>query len=86
MPLTAMKARYVGRLASGASDLDAPADLPDDEVIERVTAVQGSERWSGGRGDVCPAGVMRRAPRDVAIYHRLAGRRRDARAAAGGWA
>lgn len=86
MQLTATKAGYVGGLASGAPDLDALADLPDDEVIERVTEVQGSERWSGGRGNVCPARVMRRAHRDVAIHHRLAGRRRAARAAAGGWA
>jgi hypothetical protein len=70
----------------GRTDPDALADLPDDEVIEQVTAVHGSERWSGGRGDVCPAGVMRHAHQDVAGRHRLAGRRRDARAVAGGWA
>jgi hypothetical protein len=70
----------------GGADRDALAELPDDEVIEQVTAVHGSERWSGGRGDVCPAGVMRRGLHDVAIHHRLAGRRSDARAVAGGWA
>lgn len=50
--LTAMKAAYVvglaRQMASGVLDLDAPADLSDDEVIERVTAVRGFVRGSAG--------------------------------------
>ena len=100
MQVTTMKAEYVVGLAlqvaSGALDLDALAGLPNDEVIERVTAVRGFGRWSAewflarclGRGDVCPAGdlAVRRAHQNVAVHYLLAGRRLEARAAAGGGA
>lgn len=56
-------------LASG--DLDSSAGLPNDEVMERLTAVRGFGRWSAewfvargrGRGAVCPVGdpAVRRA-------------------------
>ena len=123
MQLTTMKAEYVVGLArhvaSGALDLDSLAGLPNDEVIERLTAVRGFGRWSAewflarclGRGDVCPAGdlavrrafehfygrgramsertIRRRAAawrthQNVAVHYLLAGRRLEARAAAGG--
>jgi DNA-3-methyladenine glycosylase II len=49
---------------SGALDLDRLADLPDDEVRERLMAVKGIGRWSAdmfllrelGRPDVLPSG------------------------------
>jgi DNA-3-methyladenine glycosylase II len=62
-----MKAQYVvglaRQVASGALDLDSLARLPNDEVIERLTAVRGFGRWTAewflarglGRPDVCPA-------------------------------
>lgn len=53
MQLTTMQAEHVVGLArpvaSGAFDLDALVDLPNDEVIERVTAVRGFGRGSGER-------------------------------------
>lgn len=70
MQFTARKAEYIvglaGRVASGDLDLGALSACPNEEVIERVTAVRGLGRWTAewflarglGRGDVCPAGDL----------------------------
>lgn len=64
------KAEYIRDLArsvvTGALDLDALADAPNAEVIERLTGLRGLGRWTAdwflarccGRGDVCPAGDL----------------------------
>jgi DNA-3-methyladenine glycosylase II len=64
------KAEYIRDLAravvSGALELDALADAPNAEVIERLTGLRGLGRWTAdwflarccGRGDVCPAGDL----------------------------
>jgi len=64
------KAEYIRDLAravvSGGLDLDALADAPNAEVIERLTGLRGLGRWTAdwflarccGRGDVCPAGDL----------------------------
>jgi DNA-3-methyladenine glycosylase II len=75
MQFTTRKAEYVvglaRQVAAGELDLDRLASRPNDEVIERLTAVRGFGRWSAewflarglGRGDICPAGdlAVRRA-------------------------
>ena len=65
--LSRQKLSYLRNLAerveSGALDLDRLADLPDDEVRERLMAVKGIGRWSAdmfllrelGRPDVFPS-------------------------------
>jgi len=40
------KAEYVLELAQSDLDLDGLATLPDDAVIERITAVRGLGRWT----------------------------------------
>jgi DNA-3-methyladenine glycosylase II len=64
------KAEYIRDLAravvAGALDLDALADAPNAEVIERLTELRGLGRWTAdwflarccGRGDACPAGDL----------------------------
>ncbi len=60
------KAEYVVGLARGELDLHALALLPDEEVVERITAVRGLGRWTAdwflarclGRGDAWPAGDL----------------------------
>jgi DNA-3-methyladenine glycosylase II len=55
-----------GRIADGRLRLDELDDLPDDEVIERLTAVKGFGRWTAEmflmfrlhRPDVLPAGDL----------------------------
>lgn len=68
--LSRPKVRYLRDLAdrviSGELDLRALHDLPDDEVIEQITAVKGLGRWSAdmflmfhlGRKDVLPVGDL----------------------------
>lgn len=68
--LSSQKLGYVRdlaqRVASGTLDLDALPDLPDDEVITRLTTVRGIGRWSAqmflifylGRLDVWPEGDL----------------------------
>lgn len=68
--LSSQKLSYVrdlaSRVASGELDLDALPDLPDDEVIARLTTVRGIGRWSAqmflifylGRIDVWPDGDL----------------------------
>ena len=64
------KAEYIRDLAravvSRELDLDALAQAPNAEVIERLTGLRGLGRWTAdwflarccGRGDVCPAGDL----------------------------
>jgi len=64
------KAEYIRDLAravvSRGLDLDALAEAPNAEVIERLTGLRGLGRWTAdwflarccGRGDVCPAGDL----------------------------
>ena len=64
------KAEYIRELAravvSRGLDLDALAEAPNAEVIERLTGLRGLGRWTAdwflarccGRGDVCPAGDL----------------------------
>jgi DNA-3-methyladenine glycosylase II len=60
------KAEYLIELARSDLDLDALAGLPDDEVIERLTAVPGLGRWTAdwflarhlARPDAWPAGDL----------------------------
>jgi len=55
-----------GRIADGRLDLDALDSLPDDAVVERLTAVKGFGRWTAEmflmfrlhRPDVLPAGDL----------------------------
>src|SRR5438105_9098157 len=55
-----------GRIADGRLDLDALDALPDDAVVERLTAVKGFGRWTAEmflmfrlhRPDVLPAGDL----------------------------
>ncbi len=68
--LSRPKVRYLRDLAdrviSGAIDLRSLHDLPDDEVIQQITAVKGLGRWSAdmflmfhlGREDVLPVGDL----------------------------
>jgi DNA-3-methyladenine glycosylase II len=70
MQFSTRKAEYLIGLAeavaSGKLDLAGLAHLPDDEVIERLTALRGLGRWTAewflarglGRPDVCPAGDL----------------------------
>jgi DNA-3-methyladenine glycosylase II len=74
LQLTTRKSEYVIGLArhvvSGALDLQALARIPNDGVIQALTAVRGFGRWTAewflarhlGRGDVCAAG-------DLAVRH-----------------
>ena len=60
------KAEYVVGLARGDLDLDALADLPDDEIKERLVAVRGLGEWTAdwflarhlGRPHAWPAGDL----------------------------
>ena len=60
------KAEYTVGLARSPLDLEALADLPDDEVIARLTALSGIGVWTAewflarhlGRPDVWPAGDL----------------------------
>jgi DNA-3-methyladenine glycosylase II len=60
------KAEYVVGLARSDLDLDALADLPDEEVAERITAVRGLGAWTAdwflarhlGRPHAWPAGDL----------------------------
>lgn len=60
------KAEYTVGLARSGLDLDALAELPDREVVERLTALPGIGRWTAdwflarhlGRPDVWPAGDL----------------------------
>jgi len=60
------KAEYVVGLASSDLDLDGLDRLPDEEVVERLTALPGIGRWTAewflarhlGRPDVWPAGDL----------------------------
>jgi 3-methyladenine DNA glycosylase/8-oxoguanine DNA glycosylase len=75
LQLTTRKSEYViglaRRIVSGALDLRALPDTPNERVIEALTAVRGFGRWTAewflvrhlGRGDVCAAGdlAVRRA-------------------------
>jgi DNA-3-methyladenine glycosylase II len=53
-------------VVSRGLDLDALAEAPNAEVIERLTGLRGLGRWTAdwflarccGRGDVCPAGDL----------------------------
>lgn len=55
-----------GHVIDGELDLDALQDLPDEEVIDQITAVKGLGRWSADmflmfhleRPDVLPAGDL----------------------------
>jgi DNA-3-methyladenine glycosylase II len=70
MQFTRRKAEYIvglsRRVASGELDLDRLAALPNQAVLEALTAVRGFGRWTAewflaralGRGDVCPAGDL----------------------------
>jgi DNA-3-methyladenine glycosylase II len=70
MQFSTRKAEYLIGLAravaAGTLDLTALSRAPDDEVIERLTAVRGLGRWTAewflarglGRPDVCPAGDL----------------------------
>ncbi len=60
------KAEYVTALARGELDLAALSELPDQQVIEAITAQRGLGRWSAdwflaralGRPDGWPAGDL----------------------------
>ena len=60
------KAEYVTGIARGDLDIAGLADLPDDEVIEQITAQRGLGRWTAdwflaralGRPDSWPAGDL----------------------------
>ena len=60
------KAEYVIGLARGDLDLDALGRLPDEQVIEAITAQRGLGRWTAdwflaralGRPDAWPAGDL----------------------------
>jgi DNA-3-methyladenine glycosylase II len=60
------KAEYVVALAGAAIDFAALAELPDEEVVIRLTALPGIGRWTAewylarhlGRPDVWPAGDL----------------------------
>jgi DNA-3-methyladenine glycosylase II len=68
--LSRPKVRYLRDLAerviSGELDLQSLHDLPDDEVIRKITSVKGLGRWSAdmflmfhlGREDVLPVGDL----------------------------
>lgn len=68
--LSGPKVRYLrdlaDRVVSGELDLGSLHDLPDDEVIDQVTAVKGLGRWSAdmflmfhlGRENVLPVGDL----------------------------
>ncbi|RVV99866.1 DNA-3-methyladenine glycosylase 2 family protein [Mesobaculum littorinae] len=60
------KARYLQGIAAAAPDYDALRDLPDAEVVARLTALPGIGRWTAeiyamfalGRADVLAAGDL----------------------------
>ncbi|WP_226780731.1 DNA-3-methyladenine glycosylase family protein [Oceaniglobus trochenteri] len=64
--LSRPKVRYAKALADSDFDFDVLADLPDDEVIARLTALLGIGRWTAdiyaafalGRADVIAAGDL----------------------------